>query len=332
MAGSRSSIGQPGTNLENKNSNTKMDSKRAKTTDYSLVEPFTMHQAYPIYIQDNAKDDLCVATSNVLPQSSEKPFILVKAKAGTRFFLEAVEKGNENLELLLTLNRDCSFVMLNSPAIHIESSEPIFYDFCDGRRIDCETIRDLEVQALSDEFSETSILSIENIFKTDYYKSLYERIALAGSIITGPPDFCRLGFVDSSSLSPHIMFLWSADFIKKLESITGLDLALPLNQPRVLKLERGSYLLLNEDRGDRLVEGLDVLFCFCSDSMTGSEHGSIRYISKEDGEVVATLCPAPNRMLLAYRSEGAMRFIRYIPKSSDATTAYYVSLTYPIRP
>lgn len=271
--------------------------------------------------------------------------ILVRGTGNIKLHLEAVEKGDDRLELLFhgALSTGSYLLAMYSPNLRISSSDVFEYapynhkiplSSCDAFNLIPEDQRTETVE----EFSDSCILSRPEFCSNETYRDLLRVLGKAESSMMGPPDFCRLESLSGSEIYTFFseidtdgLLFFNPTFICYLESITGLDLGRPSCHPRIVKLEAGSYMMLSEERGDREKEGLDFYWVISPLGSENHSNGSIQYINKESGEVVATLDPIPNTMHLAYRSEGALRFIRYIPKSSQSSLPiYYVTITCPI--
>lgn len=274
----------------------------------------------------------------------EQPSVLLEITSPTKVYLEAVEKGDDRLELVLSYSSQekSVFKLQYSPFLYVESDAPIRIASCSCPVQDKPVSFDIlpgylnaleNSEALQGSFNQTCTLTIDSFLELHQYELLKEQLQNETKTLMGPPDFCRIGLIDTNMLSSHFpdTMLYSQEFIAGLEKMTGLDLAPPIHQPRIWSLTSGDYMMLNDERGDRSPEGLDIYICFCSEN-TNRELGAIQYISAESGEVVAKFEPKLNTLSMAYRSEGASRFIRYLPKSANLKgPIFHVTLTYQLR-
>lgn len=285
----------------------------------------------------------CALTSNTMNitsfPSDTKRYLAVRCEEEFKLMIEAVELGDRRLELLYqgALEDGKTLLTIYSPALYFESKCAAEYYSSDEPfevgSIPSDTLLLPEAtEEMQDAFAESCTFQSADALKSEIYTEALKELKRAEFRLLGPADACRMGSVQSiKSISTDILF--SKEMLRWLQDITGLELSLPSHPARIWRLEKGCYRMLNEEHGDRLPHGLDLCICFAENSLLSDnpDLGSIQYIDKESGEILVKLPAEPNSLFLAYRTEGASRFIRYIPKSSHLLSQiFWLTITYPV--
>jgi hypothetical protein len=211
----------------------------------------------------------------------------------------------------------------------------------DGRPFDHSRFRPLteaEKDASREAFLESSILHLDDYqrgsLKVDWEEEEEEQ--QQQWVMEGPPDFCRVRRLASLPPSRNLSdWVYGPRFVRLLEEVTGLDLGLPRRPVQVWSLSAGSYRLLPGGKNRDSQPGLDLYLCLessiDSSAEPSEEWGEVLYVADATGEVVGRVSPRANRLSLAYRSAGASRFIRYIPREAEGFHAKLLAITYPVR-
>lgn len=312
-----------------------MDKKRPRSDGTSLAPSL-----YPVRIDTVIETlvwtDLGTAEQAVRPPAMQDGYLGIRSQGQLKLFIEAVELGDQRLEPLYqgTLADDTMLVVLYSPALYIQgkgSIETTAIPHVSNDRVGEYLSLPVASEELQEAFSESCTFTHKNIVHKDTYERVLETLIHSEYTLLGPADACRMGSVtavhgfDTDILYSPAMLAW-------LQSLTGLDLAAPTHPARLWRLDRASYRMLNEERGDRLPHGLDLCICFTTGNpCCVGEEGAVQYIDKGTGEILVRLEPVGNSLHLAYRTEGAARFIRYIPKKSALESPiFWLTITYPV--
>lgn len=330
-----------------------MRTKRFKGFDFDVALD------YPVFLlrntnrfKDEAFHEIEITECQQIPRDhldDTHPFVAIPTESFVRVNILPVEKGNESIQRLhFTFDySDHGYIVFRySPNMYIERRPNSFFEdtsvtlkyafvsfsipvesslFTPTFIYSCTE----KAKLLQEKFEDFPVMTIDNFCPAKTVVEIMGMLKESRESLVGPPDFCRF-----TMCSPDIdlRFLYSDIFITYLKNITGLEIKAPAFRASTWKLEKGSYWMLNEDHGDRDKEGLDLILCFCETEPLDPDLAAFHYINKEDGEVLAKIAPTNNSMSLAYRTEGAARFIRYIPKSSADFHApvYYICVTYQL--
>ena len=115
----------------------------------------------------------------------------------------------------------------------------------------------------------------------------------------------------SSPLMSQLTTLFGSDsFSTFLESLTGME-SLSSKSLQAQQFQKGHYTLLHDHNLEET--GLDFLFSFSSvptEEWDESWGGALHYLA--DKETLLSRFPSQNELMLVYRDEGVLRFIKYI--------------------
>jgi hypothetical protein len=151
--------------------------------------------------------------------------------------------------------------------------------------------------------------------------------------LEGPCNYRKyrcLSLAASEELDPLQEILTSGIFQRRIELLTGLDLA-GIVRMRLCCLSSGDYQIINEDYPEP--EGLDVIITLSPNNQCRrrQDGGTIFYVV--GGEEVAAVKPRHNQMSLAYRIDDCQRFIAYLCHDNieEKCESYYqIHLTYTV--
>lgn len=172
------------------------------------------------------------------------------------------------------------------------------------------------VSKLNEAFAGQSYLILKDFLRPDVYKSLIECVDEQKWTLMGP--FNSKKYRSLAQATPFFQSLIQAfsskEFKEYLESITGLQLA----RKKALETQRfdaGDYTLMNDHNLEE--PGLDFRFSFsempCDSEWDDSWGGLLHYIM--DKETLLSRAPESNELMLVYRDEGVLKFIKYLNKS-----------------
>lgn len=268
-------------------------------------------------------------------------YVLLKSVQAKRSVISVFFK-NEDGQLERLLNRyailpDYLVKILASPLLYIvlhegdlaSTTEDLLPPSDLGKYSLFKTLTEEEKAGLQEAFLEASIVHVDNYLTGPVIHGEDDEWAAEG-----PPDFSQIRRLLPSSPASLIQpEIHDPGFVKLLEQITGLDLALPQVPLQVWSLSAGSYRLLPGGKNRDTQHGLDLYLCLEStesNDASTEEWGEVLYVADETGEVVGRVAPRAGRLSLAYRTEGASRFIRYIPKEAGDFDAKLLVITYPV--
>lgn len=114
----------------------------------------------------------------------------------------------------------------------------------------------------------------------------------------------------SPLMSQLISLFGSESFARFLESLTGME-SLQSKSLHAQQFQKGHYTLLHDHNLEET--GLDFLFSFSSvptEEWDESWGGALHYLA--DKETLLSRFPSQNELMLVYRDEGVLRFLKYV--------------------
>jgi len=192
------------------------------------------------------------------------------------------------------------------------------------------------MEAINKTFLENSALELKDFLRDDVYQAILKQLDAylkERQKRVGPANrrnYQRIPLVaqemdtfkEKESLHSLLRLLTSVPFANFLETLTGIKPSHYYGEAR--NFEHGDYTLIHDDALEPV--GLDFVLFFLDQTWKEDWGGQLVYMDRDS--VLQTTLPSANSLLLTYRDEGVMRFVKYVNHYAENASRKDISFVY----